>query len=72
MLQISIAQRQMKAKIHSFQTMYILGGGRCAENGLLGGESLTRELEQNGFVFIESCNVNLIYRTLNYQTVHLS
>ena len=27
MLQISIAQRQMKAKIHSFPTMYILGGG---------------------------------------------
>ena len=27
MLQISIAHRQMKAKIHSFPTMYILGGG---------------------------------------------
>ena len=33
MLQISIAQRQMKAKIHSFPTMYILGGGRCGRNG---------------------------------------
>ena len=26
MLQISIAHRQMKVKIHSFPTMYILGG----------------------------------------------
>ena len=33
MLQISIAHRQMKAKIHSFPTMYILGGGRCGRNG---------------------------------------
>ena len=32
-------------------------GAKFAENGLLGGESLTREFEQNGFVFIESCNV---------------
>ena len=33
MLQILIAQRQMKAKIHSFPTMYILGGDRCGRNG---------------------------------------
>ena len=35
MLQISIAQRQMEAKIHSFPAMYILGGegGRCGQNG---------------------------------------
>ena len=33
MLQISIAQCQMKAKIHSFPTMYISGWGRCGRNG---------------------------------------
>ena len=33
MLQISIAHRQMKAKIHSFQTMYILGGVDVVEMG---------------------------------------
>ena len=33
MLQISIAQRQMKAKIHSFPTMYILGGVDVVEMG---------------------------------------
>ena len=33
MLQISIAHRQMKPKIHSFPTMYILWGGRCGRNG---------------------------------------
>ena len=32
MLQISIAQRQMKAKIHSFPTMYILGGGSISNS----------------------------------------
>ena len=31
MLQISIAQHQMKAKIHRFSTVYILGGGRCGQ-----------------------------------------
>ena len=35
-------------------------GAKFAENGLLGGESLTREFEQNGFVFIESCNGNML------------
>ena len=33
MLQISIAHRQMKAKIHSFPTMYILGGVDVVEMG---------------------------------------
>ena len=33
LLKISIAHRQMKAKIHSFPTMYILGGVRCGRNG---------------------------------------
>ena len=33
MLQISKAQRQMKAKIHSFPTMYILGGVDVVEIG---------------------------------------
>ena len=33
MLQISIAYRQMKAKIHSFPTMYILGGVDVVEMG---------------------------------------
>ena len=33
MLQLSIAQRQMKAKIHSFPTMYILGGVDVVEMG---------------------------------------
>ena len=35
-------------------------GAKFAANGLLGGESLTREFEQNGFVFIESCNGSLL------------
>ena len=33
MLQNPIAQRQMKAKIHSFPTMYILGGVDVVEMG---------------------------------------
>ena len=33
MLQILIAHRQMKAKIHSFPTMYILGGVDVVEMG---------------------------------------
>ena len=33
MLQISIAQCQMKAKIHSFPTIYILGGVDVVEMG---------------------------------------
>ena len=33
MLQTSIAQRQMKAQIHSFPTMYILGGVDVVEMG---------------------------------------
>ena len=33
MFQISIAQSQMKAKIHSFPTMYILGGVDVVEMG---------------------------------------
>ena len=33
MLQISIAQRQMEAKIHSFPAMYILGGVDVVEMG---------------------------------------
>ena len=33
MLQISIAQRQVKAKIHSFPKMYILGGVDVVEMG---------------------------------------
>ena len=33
MLQISIAQRHTKAKIHSFSTMYILGGVDVVEMG---------------------------------------
>ena len=32
-LQISIALCQIKAKIHSFPTMYIIGGGKWGRNG---------------------------------------
>ena len=57
MLQISIAHRQMKAKIHSFPTMYILGGGRCGRNGSNQGFAQELGLKQG---FLECTNMDYL------------
>ena len=41
-------------------SLYIGTGYKICCKWALGGESLTREFEQNGFVFIESCNGNVL------------
>ena len=57
MLQISIAHRQMKAKIHSFPTMYILGGVDVVEMGQI--KVFVQELGLKTFISAER-NLDLL------------
>ena len=57
MLQISIAHRQMKPKIHSFPTMYILGGVDVVEMGQI--KVFVQELSLKQF-FLADTNMDYL------------